>query len=268
MKCPAADRLVPSDLAQSTDEAGSKKGSKGRSRKGDPKTSTSTSTSRLEIYTLNEARNAVVGEILLGGGAVTGTVILAGSRKVMEGVVRGFEKKREREEEEGEGEDVAGVMKQGGDVDDRHDDDSVDKGDEEVDEEGDHDSSNDDDDDEEEEEDDEDSSKNQLVQQFEKNSFRSPKFWIRWQGQVPVPNSGTSTDTIGAEDEPNRGGGQPQPHTQTVTDAGYIVFSGNQCDRFQGTISCELLGWKNVKMSGWKVKSQSARDYGVNWVTT
>lgn len=53
---------------------------------------------------------------------------------------------------------------------------------------------------------------------------------------------------------------------EVVTDDGYIVFSGNACEKFHGTLSCEGLGWKNVKVTGWKIKGMNARDFEIGWV--
>lgn len=199
---------------------------------------------RLEIYNLNEHGNALVGEVVLPD-VLRGTVILAGSRKGMKVAVRAFE---EDEEEEGETEEQDKVEGNGdeGDRDDMEDD-------EQSEEEDDH--------------------ENQRHRQFEKNSFRSPKFWLKWQGEIlseasstqnlPEKNEGEneeSTDRI-------PGSVAAETRSALVTDSGYVVFSGNTCDKFQGTLSCESLGWNNVKVSGWKLKSQPARDFDVRWIS-
>lgn len=64
---------------------------------------------------------------------------------------------------------------------------------------------------------------------FQKNSFRQPKFWMWWHGNVR--NTASPKDASGM---------------------GYVVFSGNSCRRFEGTLSCSLLGWEDVALSGWK----------------
>ncbi|KAK5093128.1 hypothetical protein LTR70_004937 [Exophiala xenobiotica] len=87
---------------------------------------------------------------------------------------------------------------------------------------------------------------NRVVREFEKNSFRSPKFWLRWQGQLLQ----SSTD---------------HPVTDFTSGTGYLIWSGNGCDKFQGTFTCQQLGWDNVKISGWKTASRSARDFAVAW---
>ncbi|KAF5708698.1 catalase [Fusarium mundagurra] len=75
---------------------------------------------------------------------------------------------------------------------------------------------------------------------FEKNTFRQPKFWLSWRGKVLVqPESGVV------------------PADHSPLDAiqfgiGYIVFTGNKYQKFKGTISCDFLGWDNVAITGWK----------------
>lgn len=71
-------------------------------------------------------------------------------------------------------------------------------------------------------------------QTFEKNSFREPKFWLRWRSSV---ESGS----------------------------GYVVFSGNDCRRFRGTITCEARDWDNVAIEGWKAVGMSERDVAFRW---
>lgn len=83
---------------------------------------------------------------------------------------------------------------------------------------------------------------------FEKNSFRHPKFWFRWQGNMADNRTGSS-----------------KTESTSVHGSGYIVFSGNDCKRFQGTVTSEQLGWNNVKMSGWKARPQPERDFEVQW---
>lgn len=197
---------------------------------------------KLEVYTLNERGNAVIGELMLGG-VVHGVVLFAGSRKVMGAVVRELEEGNRQEEEESEDEEEKGEAEGG------TGENSV-KGAAEP-------GPDNDDDDEDEEDDsnddtDEESITNQRFREFEKNSFRSPKFWLRWQGSARLPTE-SSDPSITSE--------------QPVSGTGYFVFSGNQCDRFQGTLSCDSLEWDNVKISGWKLRSQPARDFALTWRT-
>jgi hypothetical protein len=75
---------------------------------------------------------------------------------------------------------------------------------------------------------------------FEKNSFRSPKFWLQWNGTL----QSTSTHETGL---------------------GYIVFNSNDCRKFKGTINCTSLDWKNVSFSGHKVCARTESDVPVTW---
>ncbi|ETS85234.1 hypothetical protein PFICI_03259 [Pestalotiopsis fici W106-1] len=84
---------------------------------------------------------------------------------------------------------------------------------------------------------------------FEKNSFRSPKFWLQWCGMpTEIPQMG--------------GEGRSAP---VETGSGYIVFSGNDCRKFDGTISCTSLDWDNVAIRGHKIASRSASDMPILW---
>ncbi|SPJ89631.1 related to catalase [Fusarium torulosum] len=75
---------------------------------------------------------------------------------------------------------------------------------------------------------------------FEKNTFRQPKFWFAWTGKIMYSPSAAGNATIDSADEELQSG------------MGYLVFSGSKYKKFQGTISCELLGWKDVAIVGWK----------------
>jgi hypothetical protein len=124
---------------------------------------------------------------------------------------------------------------------------------------------------------------------FEKNSFRQPKFWFRWQGittaagvqPVSQPHSGrgntshhhnASDEHVDldeqedlencAEDDALDG---PAPRETRVHGSGYLVFANNDCRRFQGTLTSEQLGWNNVKMNGWRTRPQPERDFEICW---
>lgn len=94
-----------------------------------------------------------------------------------------------------------------------------------------------DDEDEEEEEEDEE---NARFDTFEKNSFRAPKFWLQWNGAL----EGTETAS---------------------SDRGYVVFSGNDCRKFKGTITCGEKGWKDVAISGHKMVGRKSSDAPISW---
>ncbi|KAJ4003932.1 hypothetical protein NW752_012070 [Fusarium irregulare] len=75
---------------------------------------------------------------------------------------------------------------------------------------------------------------------FEKNTFRQPKFWLSWKGRVlAAPQHNAHAETESATDEIQSG-------------MGYLVFSGNRYEKFNGTISCESLGWKDIAIAGRK----------------
>lgn len=85
---------------------------------------------------------------------------------------------------------------------------------------------------------------NHRARAFEKNSFRNPKFWMKWKG-----TRGTSV------------AGEPQV---AESDTGYLVFASNTCDRFEGTITCASLDWKQLKLKGRKIHS-NAMSCPVKW---
>ncbi|EGU76434.1 hypothetical protein FOPG_15062 [Fusarium oxysporum f. sp. conglutinans race 2 54008] len=75
---------------------------------------------------------------------------------------------------------------------------------------------------------------------FEKNTFRQPKFWLSWRGKVLVK---PESDVV-PEDH--------SPLDAIQSGIGYMVFTGNKYQKFKGTISCDILGWENVAITGWK----------------
>ncbi|KAH7233190.1 hypothetical protein BKA59DRAFT_487777 [Fusarium tricinctum] len=75
---------------------------------------------------------------------------------------------------------------------------------------------------------------------FEKHTFRQPKFWFAWTGRVMCSPSAAANATTSSADEELQSG------------MGYLVFSGSKYKKFQGTISCGLLGWKDAAISGWR----------------
>jgi len=156
----------------------------------------------LELYRLTENGEGVVGELLLPH-VLHASIILAGSRSSLRGIITAFESSDEEVEDDGGAE---------------QDNDSEAEA---------------------------DSSEKNRFNTFEKNSFRSPKFWFRWSGS---PTSKESSQTSGMQSE-----------------LGYIVFSGNDCRKFKGTINCTSLAWKNVAISGQKLVSRSDSDARVTW---
>lgn len=168
---------------------------------------------RLEIYCLNDSQNALYAEVSFPG-LLHGMAVLAGSRRVMNKVLQELAKPDTITEERAG--DEAAISEE------EADDEKADEDHREL--------------------------ANQRAQEFEKNSFKSPKFWMKWQGQVlhkPDPDVSSGKELL--------------------TDSGYLVFSGNTCDKFEGTISCEPLGWDNVKLKGWKGSTRSARNFDPVW---
>ncbi|KAG9254466.1 uncharacterized protein F5Z01DRAFT_655367 [Emericellopsis atlantica] len=169
----------------------------------------------LEIHGLVDGRDDALMCTLSVAGLVQGVAVLAGSRKVLGYVVRELEE----EEQEDEAESSAGE-----DVDE--DMSSIERADERE---------------------------RRRYQAFEKNSFRSPKFWMRWRAVIHTVASDKGTSEAGGE-------------RQTVeVDGGYVVFSGSDCSGFQGTISCACLGLENVKITGAKVVSK-ATECRLGWM--
>lgn len=185
--------------------------------------------SQLIIHGFTDGETGLFASLQIGD-ALTGVAVVAGSRKGVKEIVDDLEDEGGSEEEEAE-EDVDGeAAEAAGNEGDAPDQDEGDQGDEE------------------EEEDDsgdagprsameeEDDRINRRAKAFEKNSFRNPKFWMRWTADVKVSKDAEPT------------------HEQ---DMGYLVFSGNDCATFEGTISSDKLEWKNLKIKGRKIKSNA-----------
>lgn len=97
------------------------------------------------------------------------------------------------------------------------------------------------------------------IRTFEKNSFRSPKFWFQWSNISSIASaSGSQWEGIANGKET----------TIVQAELGYLVFSGNDCRKFKGTISCSKLGWENVAISGYKIASRSESDIPMVWAQT
>jgi hypothetical protein len=79
----------------------------------------------------------------------------------------------------------------------------------------------------------EDEKLNRTAKSFEKNTFRTPKFWMTWRSTNP---SGTSDTHRSA----------------------YLIFTGNDCQRFEGTITSSAHDWDNLKIRGRKIHSKAS----------
>lgn len=208
----------------------------------------------MEIYRLSEARNAVVGEVKLEG-VLAARVVLTGSRKVMKGVVEGMRRQRRRQRErhvemekkaktEAEAGGVMGVAGKQDEAGEGHNENE------------DNDDDNDEDEQSEESEEDDEAAEKSRFDTFEKNSFRAPKFWLWWQGEQPEDRQ--RSDNIDNDNS--------RSSSVTMKGTGYIVFTGNECKAFTGTISCDEYGWDNVKFSGRKVRARAERDFALQWM--
>ncbi|KAF9739808.1 hypothetical protein PMIN06_004912 [Paraphaeosphaeria minitans] len=164
---------------------------------------------QLELYRLSPNGEGVVGEIHFPR-ALDAAVLLSGSRASLSRTVQGIEvdfDEAEEEDKQSQEQDENGCDES--DAEDPTDD-------REFEEEP------------------------ARFRKFEKNSFREPKFWIRWNGV-----------TEGAE--------------VVTSDLGYLVFSGNECRNFKGTITCEALGWKDAAINGRKISGRGPSDVPINW---
>ncbi|KAF7186398.1 hypothetical protein HII31_12255 [Pseudocercospora fuligena] len=172
----------------------------------------------LEIHELTPEDNGFLGTFEFSG-KMKGMLVIAGNRKVLRYILEDLEEESDAEDDQNE--------------DPEPDDGSNDDGEDEY------------EDDPQEEQsamEAEDERINRRARAFEKNTFRNPKFWIRWKGNVQAPV---------AEDG--------QQGSAVDSDTGYLVFSGNDCDKFEGTISSTALGWDNLKLQGWKIHSKASR---------
>ncbi|TQN64440.1 hypothetical protein CSHISOI_10980 [Colletotrichum shisoi] len=233
VKCPSASR------ASSSPESGGKKGKRTAAA------AAAAARPTLDIFRLSDDGRGLLGELVLPG-ALEASVILTGSRKTLEDLMAQFE---EGEEEEEEGEDELGNSREDDGVHDEGHGKPVPIGkcdfeDEDGGDTSGHQESDDDDPDKE----------RSRFQAFEKNSFWSPKFWFQWKGRTTAPSPPPPPP-----DDRGLAAGRAE------TGRGYVVFSGNDCRSFKGTITCDALGWKDASMSGWKEVSMSERDVAFAW---
>jgi hypothetical protein len=171
----------------------------------------------LELYRLTECGRGVVGEMSLPG-VIRAAVLLAASRKSLQGILDVLEPVKEVGKDEVEDEEKKAEKKDDEDSDDEEE--------------------------EEEEESEEEEPEPNRFETFEKNSFREPKFWLRWNGVLESP-------AVGEE--------------KAESGLGYIIFPSNDCRKFKGTLNCASLEWKDVAFSGHKLASRSESDIPVSW---
>ncbi|KAJ4991518.1 hypothetical protein SVAN01_02899 [Stagonosporopsis vannaccii] len=121
---------------------------------------------------------------------------------------------------------------------------------------------------------------------FEKNSFRSPKFWLAWNGALSTPRPDSPPPSLSpstSRKQPSSDSPPPSPtlhrtgssfppprptpstHQAPAEGLGYVVFTGPDCRKFKGTLNCKELGWKDVAFSGFKSVSRSESDRQLLW---
>ncbi|KAH6621793.1 hypothetical protein C7974DRAFT_414489 [Boeremia exigua] len=206
---------------------------------------------QLELLRLTDDGQGVLGELVLPG-LLRATVVLAATRRGLALLTRAL----------------------AGDASDDEDDEDVDNDDNAA-------NSHSDDDDEEEEED--------RFTTFEKNSFRTPKFWLAWNGPLTLPPasppptpSTPSHPSFPRKHDPadspppsptlhRTGSSFPPPKPapsatpQPAEGTGYVVFAGNECRKFRGTVSCAEWGWRDVAFGGFKTVGRGESERGLVW---
>jgi hypothetical protein len=171
-----------------------------------------------EIHELTEDETGLLGTFDFM--KLNGMFVLAGSQKQLANIIAGLEEDNDSDEEDDEEDDEDSQDSQDDDAEDSEPEPSaIELQDERV---------------------------NRRARAFEKNSFRNPKFWMKWKG--------TPESEAGNDGEPN----------EVQTDMGYIVFANNECDKFEGTITCPSLDWKQLKLKGRKVHSKG-RSCPTSW---
>ncbi|KAF4913303.1 hypothetical protein CGCVW01_v010894 [Colletotrichum viniferum] len=184
----------------------------------------------MEIFRLSDDGRGLLGRLCLPG-VLDASLVMTGSRKTLEELVSGLEAGEDSTSEselENEPEDRAENEVESGASDEEQDVESDDNAfvlDAET-------------------------KEKRRFESFEKNSFRSPKFWFHWKGQVKsnAESSMVKSNLEGSE-----------------TGRGYVVFSGNDCRSFKGTITVDALQWKDVSLSGWKELTMPERDVAFDW---
>lgn len=274
VKCATLDKLQQGSAAvQKSDHGGGGGGGGGGSSSSKKTRRSSSSNSKkgsgaspkdivLDMYRLTDDQDGLLGSLKCPG-VFEATVVFAGSRKTLWKITHGLEgeelptptvangRRASKQSENGNGA-TKGAK--------RGDDDQEISSSEEG-EEDDEDDDEDDEDDEEDTDEEEDGGlgarearQRRRFAKFEKNSFRQPKFWFRWQGNVvDQDDSPPALESLGVA-----GGAQ-------IHGSGYVVFNSNDCKRFQGTLTSEQLAWNNVKMTGFKTKPQPERDFEIQW---
>ncbi|KAJ5011802.1 hypothetical protein K4K57_005140 [Colletotrichum sp. SAR 10_99] len=184
----------------------------------------------MEILRLSDDGRGLLGRLCLPG-VLDASLVMTGSRKTLEGLVSSLEAGEyitSESEVENEPEDRVEKEVESGASDEEQD---VESNDDAIVSET-------------------EAKEKRRFESFEKNSFRSPKFWFQWKGQV--------------KSKPESSMAKSNPEG-SETGRGYVVFSGNNCRSFKGTITVDALQWKDVSLSGWKEVTMPERDVGFDW---
>lgn len=267
LKCPAAEKLadarastLPTDgKAEIAEENAKGKKNNKKKKRGRVKETAS----RLEIYCLSDEEDVLLGELILSDVLEAG-VALAGSRKTLENAVcasRSSEALHDVDELTPLESGKPSQMRTSQEIENDRDSSALGEGGDEREtahgsSEAEQDSPNgqnpsDSSEQSESESDGQETKQRRRFATFEKNSFRQPKFWLAWSGHVlaaSVPPSAESVTDASTTATTNGSG------------RGYVVFSGNECRKFKGTISCGALGWDDVAVEGWKRVTMGERD--------
>lgn len=237
VKCPALERLQPSGDRTT-------KATKGKKKQKDTGGSAEVV---LDIFRLTDDEQGLLGSLRCPG-VLEAVVVFAGSRKTLWKITRTLEQDGGASPDARRGSSA------------QHPADDEDE--EEADSVGEDDEDNDDDDEQEAQNGifptSRDGKRRNRIATFEKNSFRQPKFWFRWQAVTADADDDSEGEGRGRVSKSK--GKESQLHG-----SGYVVFSGNDCRRFQGTMTSEQLEWNNIKMNGWKARPQPERDFDIRW---
>ena len=168
----------------------------------------------LEIHELTPNEDGLLGTFSIGG-RISGLCVLAGSRKGLDEIIRSLGS-WESTPKEGDNSAQAGATDNGRKSEELSTSEQAHQiSDLEL----------------------EDMQLNRRAQAFEKNTFRNPKFWLKWNAATGAHEEIVPSDSS--------------------ADRGYVVFSNNNCAKFEGSISSRAIGWKDVKFHGRKVRPQA-----------
>ena len=175
----------------------------------------------LEIHEFTQRPGGYVASLSCGHGKLKAAVLLAGSRKLLKGLVEDEEEGSESSDEAQD--DTRSSVHDDSDSsgrDEQYSETSMEAVDRKI---------------------------NERARAFEKNSFRQPKFWLQWQGEIRLEDQhdGSALDASRTK----------LLHERSV---GYLTFDRMDCESFMGTLNCKTLSWKNLAIKGAKTTSAAA----------